>query len=134
MNWTQPYLNAHTNLTEIDLALDLLWRNDIEYSKVVLGLGFYGRAFRAATSSCMKPGCLFTAPGDEGKCSREKGILLNSEIDAVIKERSLKPELYKEAAVKVARWKAQWVSFDDEETLKMKTDFAQSRCLGGVMV
>ncbi|KAH6957703.1 hypothetical protein BKA56DRAFT_562252 [Ilyonectria sp. MPI-CAGE-AT-0026] len=134
VNWTQPYLNAHTNLTEIDLALDLLWRNDIEYSKVVLGLGFYGRAFTAATSSCMKPGCLFKAPGDEGKCSREKGILLNSEIDAVIKERSLKPELYKEAAVKVARWKSQWVSFDDEETLKMKTEFAQSRCLGGIMV
>ncbi|KAL6401421.1 hypothetical protein AUP68_15291 [Ilyonectria robusta] len=133
-NWTQPYLNAHTNLTEIDLALDLLWRNDIEYNKVVLGLGFYGRVFTAATSSCMKPGCLFKAPGDEGKCSREKGILLNSEIDAVIKERSLKPELYKEAAVKVARWKSQWVSFDDEETLKMKTEFAQSRCLGGVMV
>ena len=37
-------INAHTNLTEIDLALDLLWRNDIDPDQVVLGLGFYGRS------------------------------------------------------------------------------------------
>lgn len=38
-----PYVNAHTNLTETDLALDLLWRNNIDPNQVVLGLGFYGR-------------------------------------------------------------------------------------------
>ncbi|KAF7544087.1 hypothetical protein G7Z17_g10230 [Cylindrodendrum hubeiense] len=134
VNWTSPHLNAHTNLTEIDLALDLLWRNDIEYNKVVLGLGFYGRAFTATSASCMKPGCLFKDAGVAGKCSREKGILLNSELDAMIKERKVKPELFKEEAVKIAKWGNQWVSFDDEETFKLKSEFAQSRCLGGMMV
>ena len=42
---TGPYLNSHTNLTEIDQALDLLWRNDVPPDKVALGLGFYGRSF-----------------------------------------------------------------------------------------
>ncbi|RKK66306.1 hypothetical protein BFJ69_g15525 [Fusarium oxysporum] len=51
-----------------------------------------------------------------GSCSREKGILLNSEIDNEIKRRNLKPKLYKEEAV------------------KMKVDRARERCLGGVMV
>ncbi len=37
-------VGAHTNLTEIDLALDLLWRNNINPSQVVLGLGLYGRS------------------------------------------------------------------------------------------
>ena len=37
-------IGAHTNLTEIDLALQLLWRNDIDPGKVTLGLGFYGRS------------------------------------------------------------------------------------------
>lgn len=37
-------IGAHTNLTEIDLALQLLWRNNIDPAKVVLGLGFYGRS------------------------------------------------------------------------------------------
>ncbi|RYC80923.1 hypothetical protein BFJ63_vAg16191 [Fusarium oxysporum f. sp. narcissi] len=133
-NWTKPYLNAHTNLTEIDLALDLLWRNDIKSDKVVMGLGFYGRAFTAQSAACRKPGCLFSNPANAGECSQEKGILLNSEIDIEVRNRNLKPELYKEEAVKVVTWGKQWVSYDDADTLKMKVDRAGELCLGGVMV
>ncbi|KAH7195298.1 hypothetical protein DER44DRAFT_536499 [Fusarium oxysporum] len=133
-NWTKPYLNAHTNLTEIDLALDLLWRNDIKPDKVVMGLGFYGRAFTAQSAACRKPGCLFSDPANAGECSQEKGILLNSEIDIEVRNRNLKPELYKEEAVKVVTWGKQWVSYDDADTLKMKVDRAGELCLGGVMV
>lgn len=43
-----PYIGsivlAHTNLTEIDQALSLLWRNNINPAKVNMGLGFYGRS------------------------------------------------------------------------------------------
>lgn len=35
--WVGPYLNAHTNLTEIDSALDLLWLHDISPDKIVMG-------------------------------------------------------------------------------------------------
>lgn len=31
-------------MTEINLALELLWRNSINPGRVVLGLGFYGRS------------------------------------------------------------------------------------------
>jgi hypothetical protein len=30
-----PYINSHTNLTEVDLAMDLLWRNGIDPKQVV---------------------------------------------------------------------------------------------------
>ncbi|EZF35684.1 hypothetical protein H109_04882 [Trichophyton interdigitale MR816] len=36
---------AHTNLTEIKLAAELLWRVKVDPSQVALGFGFYGRAF-----------------------------------------------------------------------------------------
>lgn len=38
-----PYVYAHTNLTEIEMALDLFWRSNINPSKIVLGLavGFF---------------------------------------------------------------------------------------------
>ncbi|KAM5349375.1 hypothetical protein ACJ41O_005880 [Fusarium nematophilum] len=133
VNWTKPYLNAHTNLTEIESALDLLWRNDISPSKVVMGLGFYGRAFTVESASCKDPGCLFNGPANAGSCSREKGILLNSEIQNEIKKRKLKPKLYEEEAVKVVTWSKQWVSYDDEQTLQIKVDRAGERCLGGIM-
>lgn len=55
--WTGPYLNAHTNLTEIKDGLDLLWRNKIPPEKVTMGLAFYGRGFTANSPSCMTPGC-----------------------------------------------------------------------------
>jgi chitinase len=37
-------IHAHTNLTEINEAMELLWRNDIDPKQVVMGLGFYGRS------------------------------------------------------------------------------------------
>lgn len=39
-----PYAYAHTNLTEIQLGLELLWRNNINPARVNMGLGFYGRS------------------------------------------------------------------------------------------
>lgn len=37
-------VQAHTNLTDIEQALELLWRNKIDPGQVVMGLGFYGRS------------------------------------------------------------------------------------------
>ncbi|KAG2000885.1 hypothetical protein GB937_010731, partial [Aspergillus fischeri] len=132
--WTGSFLNAHTNLTEIKDALDLLWRNDIDPSKVVMGLGFYGRAFTATTIACMEPGCTFESAGNKGLCSRENGILLNSEILDMIKQHSLTPRLFEKEAVKLITWGDQWVAYDDADTLETKINFAYGQCLGGVMV
>jgi chitinase len=62
---------AHTNLTEIDQALDLFWRNSVDPAKINLGLGFYGRSFQLADSSCWQPGCPFKAGGTAGTVSPE---------------------------------------------------------------
>lgn len=109
--WTGEYLNAHTNLTEIDSALDLLWRNNIDPAKVVLGLAFYGRAFTVANTNCMTPsGCQFASGARALRCSHEISIMLNSEIDKIIEEKDLAPTLYADAAVKVISWDDQWVA------------------------
>lgn len=42
---------AHSNLTEINLALNLVWRNQVPAEKLVLGLGFYGRSFQLVDPS-----------------------------------------------------------------------------------
>jgi chitinase len=38
-----PYIAPHTNVTEIDLGLDLLWRAGVTASKVVIGFGWVRR-------------------------------------------------------------------------------------------
>ncbi|CAD6440132.1 e97428b5-aa46-4c47-ab10-3b2ded088ea5-CDS [Sclerotinia trifoliorum] len=110
--------------------MNLLWWNNITSSKVNLGLAFYGRSFTIASSDCDTPGCAYLSAGDEGVCSASAGILLSSEIEQIMSDNDLTPVFYKDAA-----WdNDQWVSFDDQDTFKLKSDFAKSQCLGGVLV
>lgn len=132
--FTGPYVNSHTNLTEIQLALDLLWRNDINPDKVVLGMAFYSRSFTLVDSGCTEPGCLVSSGGNAGKCSKTTGVLLHPEIQDIIDERKLTPTLYRDAAYKAVSFGDQWVSFDDAVTWRLKANLARSQCISGVMV
>ncbi|CAK7227366.1 hypothetical protein SEUCBS140593_006551 [Sporothrix eucalyptigena] len=110
------YAYAHTNLTEISEGLELLWRNNINPQRVNMGLGFYGRS------------------ADGGQCTGTPGVLSAAEIVKII-NGGAKVTFDPVAAVKIVTWGTnQWVSWDDAQTLKLKQDFANERCLGGTMV
>ncbi|CAI0650579.1 unnamed protein product [Colletotrichum noveboracense] len=129
------HIYGHTNLTEMSLAFDLFWRNNVPAKKLNMGLGFYGRAFQLADPSCNKPGCLFKGGATKGACSGESGILSYREIQEVIKVNKIKPVHDKEAGVKYITWNTdQWVSFDDKETFKQKKDLAAKLGLGGYLI
>ncbi|KAK3897848.1 glycoside hydrolase superfamily [Staphylotrichum tortipilum] len=129
-----PYAFAHTNLTEIQLGLELLWRNNINPGRVVMGLGFYGRSFTMKSSSCMHSGCEFTDGASGGTCTSTPGVLSAAEINTIIANGAT-VTTDQAAAVKIVTWDSnQWVSFDDAQTLKMKLDYANLRCLGGTMI
>ncbi|KAF3384739.1 LysM domain-containing protein [Penicillium rolfsii] len=130
-----PYIGtvalAHTNLTEIEQSLELLWRNNIEPSKVNLGLGFYGRSFTMSNPDCLAAGCPFSGGGNPGPCTNSSGILSVPEIQNAIAGGAT-VVLDQAAAVKIVTWDTnQWVSYDDAETMKTKIDFANEHCLGG---
>ncbi|EON97103.1 putative bacteriodes thetaiotaomicron symbiotic protein [Phaeoacremonium minimum UCRPA7] len=127
---------AHTNLTEIDLALDLFWRNNIEPSKIVLGLGFYGRSFELSSPSCWRPGCEFSGPGAEGVCTKTAGILSYREISGIIDQTGGgKPYFDEVAAVKYMVYNGNsWISYDDADTFKLKIAYANTIGLGGLMI
>jgi chitinase len=129
-----PYAHAHTNLTEIDLALQLLWRNNINPGRVNLGLGFYGRSFTMKSPDCLAAGCEFSAAGNGGACTGTPGVLSAAEIVKIIADGAT-VTLDPVAAVQIVTWDSnQWVSWDDTVTLGMKVSYANSHCLGGVMV
>ncbi|KAK6000837.1 hypothetical protein QM012_003562 [Aureobasidium pullulans] len=132
-----PYIAPHTNLTEIDLGLDLLWRAGVDSSKVVLGEGWYGRSFTLTDPSCNTPNgiCQFSGGADPGPCSGTSGILTDQEIQDIINQYNVEPVHDEKAGVKWITWNSnQWVSYDDDDTFEQKKDFANSRCLGGTMV
>ncbi|RYP62498.1 hypothetical protein DL769_007277 [Monosporascus sp. CRB-8-3] len=133
-SWLGNHLNSHTNLTEIEDALDLLWRNQIDPDQVNLGLAFYSRTFTASDPGCMSPGCLFDSGSPKGACSNAVGVLSNAEVVRKSSEKSSHVELNKEAAVKILTNGREWMTYDDADTWKLKLDFARGQCLGGAMV
>ena len=133
--WVGPYLNSHSNLTEIKDGLDLLWRNDVKPENVVLGLAFYGRGFTVSNPACTAPGCQYASGSPKQECSKEVSVVLNSEIDDIRARTGATPVFDKDAAVKILTWDSnKWTTYDDEDTFKIRADFARSQCLGGVMV
>ena len=132
--WTGPYINSHTNLTEIQDSLDLIWRNKIKPDKVTFGMAFYGRSFTLTNPLCSEPQCTFASGGNPGECSGTTGVLLNPEIQNIIKANNLTPKLYKKEAIKAIHWGNQWVSYDDQDTWKIKGDLLKSQCIKNVMV
>ena len=64
--FTGPCLEDHTNITEIDAGLDLLWRNDIDPGNIVMGLAFYGRSFTMSDPSCYTPAARSQLPACKG--------------------------------------------------------------------
>ena len=133
-------VQGHTNLTEIKLALELFWRVEVPPNKIVLGLGFYGRSFTLADSGCSKPGCAFSGASDPGPCSATGGILSYYEIMDLVggsgKHRKRAAPIHDEkAAVKYFTFdNDQWVSYDDEQTFKQKSKFADDIGLGGALI
>lgn len=101
----------------------------------MFGIVFYGWSFSLRKPSCSEPKCLYTSGGIARKCSNTVGVLLNREIQEIIKSRNLTPKLNEKEGVKTITWDStQWVSFDDEETFKIKGDLARSQCIKNVMV
>ncbi|KAK3901305.1 glycoside hydrolase [Staphylotrichum tortipilum] len=106
-----PYAYAHTNLTEIQQGLELL--------------------FTMKSPSCMHAGCEFTDGANGGACTGMPDVLSASEINDIIANGAA-VTMNQAAAVKIVTWNSnQWVSYDDAQTLKVKLDYANLRCLGG---
>ncbi|KAL2813347.1 hypothetical protein BDW59DRAFT_167530 [Aspergillus cavernicola] len=137
LNPIGPYVYAHTNLTEIEMALDLFWRNDINPNKIILGLAFYGRSYKLQTPLCAEPGCEWKDPGAKGKCTDAAGILSYSEIQDLIEESDLRPQYDEDAGVYYIQYGdggGNWASFDDEISFQAKINLANKYGLGGLLI
>ncbi|KAJ7114949.1 hypothetical protein C8R44DRAFT_984268 [Mycena epipterygia] len=138
--WIGPLVEAHTNLTEIDLAFKLYWRVGIDPSQMVMGLGFYGRSFTLASSDCSSPGCIWASGANAGPCSGQSGILMYNEIMSILSQtdsngETPSPVFDEDAAVKYVVWDTnQWVSYDDSESFAVKMNYANDHCIGGTMI
>lgn len=130
-------VRPQTDVTDIKKDLLPLVYDDVEFSKINLGLAYYGRTYTLADPTCGKIGCGFVPGkgGSSGNCTRSTGILSLSEIRRLVDEEGAKPYLNSTAMVKYFTYAgSSWVGYDDSETLEMKRAFAEENCLGGTMI
>ncbi len=152
-------INPHTNLTEIQRAVELLWRVGVPPSKVALGFGFYGRSFRLADPTCTTPGvCKFSGDPNKGPCTDTAGYLSYYEIQDLLgppssggslaarrdlgnnvtlqtRQSGVEVKWDQNAAVKYFSYQGnQWISFDDGDTFKQKVDWANGLGFAGSLI
>lgn len=133
--WEAPTLGAiirpQTSITDIEKASVPMWFSGFTPSKINLGMALYGRGYTTTNSSCQDIGCSYTALSDPGRCTGEAGILSLTEIKELIKQKNLTPELLSVDIIKEITYEDQWLSYDDEETMALKTQWADQHCMGG---
>ncbi|KXH60486.1 glycosyl hydrolase family 18 [Colletotrichum salicis] len=145
-DWIGPYVYAHTNLTEIKHGLDLLWRNGVPANKVNLGLAFYGRTYKLEDPDCDTPGCPFADPGTAGQCSvgaafafleahGTGGYMSYQDIEYTIDSNSPTPIYDEKEKIMYFKYRGdQWVSYDNEKTIREKVEFANDLGLRGLFI
>ncbi|XP_021952748.1 endochitinase [Folsomia candida] len=127
----------HSGIREMEESLQLFRKGGVPPEKLVFGLGFYGRSYTLTQPECGKgSGCEFNGPGEAGACTAGAGTLAYFEIEELIKAQNLAPGLDSLSLTRYLNYDGgkQWVTYDDEITLKFKTDWARVNCLKGVMV
>ncbi|EAT90426.2 hypothetical protein SNOG_02214 [Parastagonospora nodorum SN15] len=127
-----PKIRPHTDLQEVDTALNLLWGTQIDSRKINMGIANYGRGYTVEKKECAYFGCTYTGPSKAGSCTLQEGILSSCEIRRLISEKHLSWKVIQGGAeVNEVTWDDQWIAWDDTNTLGKKLELANDRCLGG---
>jgi GH18 family chitinase len=102
---------------------------------IVVCRGFYGRSFTLASADCDHAGCAWTSGGKEGPCSGNSGTLMWAEIESILTDIQQAPKIDEDAAVAYITWDDnQWVSYDTDQTFRIKMNYANDHCIGGTMI
>ncbi|KAI9697328.1 MAG: hypothetical protein M1820_007834 [Bogoriella megaspora] len=110
------------------------WFDNLDPSKINLGLAAYGRGYTLSNPSCHTLECPFDGPNDPGECTNTAGIMSLVEIKNLVKEEGLTEHLLSSSMMKEISWGNQWIGYDDHDTWALKKKWANGLCFGGTMV
>ena len=103
--------------------------------KIMLGLPLFGHSFSLKNESQFLPGSGTATPaaGAPGNYTNKPGLLSYYEICESIEEKNMTVVRDKESYVPYAYEGMNWISYDDVESIALKTLFAKMIDLGGIM-
>ncbi|CAF1166877.1 unnamed protein product [Adineta steineri] len=105
-------------------------------SKLILGLGMYGRTFKlkSKTNPDIKPYAPSIGAGLPGNFTRNSGFLSYYEICDLIKKQNWSTKYDKEQQVPFAYKNDQWVGYDNQQSIEQKCYFIAKQNLAGAMI
>jgi hypothetical protein len=108
------FVRPQSSIVDIATAMAPLWFDGVDPSKLNLGIPYYGRGYALSNSSCVDIGCPYSGPSAPGPCTNSPGLLTLSEIEEIISEQNLIPELIPDIMVKQIIYdNNQWMGYDD---------------------
>ncbi|KAL8899789.1 MAG: hypothetical protein Q9207_006012 [Kuettlingeria erythrocarpa] len=119
-------------MTVIQNETTALWAAHLDPKKINFGLANYGHGYTLRDINCRTAGCPFTGLSKPGPCTNATGFISETEIEALIKEKSLKPSS-SNLMTKQITWDDQWVGYDDDDTRAQKIAWAAQECFGGTV-
>ncbi|KAH8797670.1 bacteriodes thetaiotaomicron symbiotic chitinase [Xylogone sp. PMI_703] len=128
------FVRGQTNIQEISNDTYPLWMDGLDPGMINFGIAYYGRGYTLSSSTCNTLGCPFVGGNEPGKCTNFAGVMSLTEIEELISEKGLVPELLSDIAMKQITWDNQWMGYDDSETIALKKQFADRTCFGGTMI
>ncbi|KAM4067130.1 glycosyl hydrolases family 18 domain-containing protein [Hirsutella rhossiliensis] len=132
-----PYLQGHTDISEVETALQILRHSHISMDKVVMGMAFQGRAHTLEDVDCWQPEgvCRFMAEDVPISCSDAEGLLTYAEV--IARNGSTEAQVHYNSTTTV-KYKViegdEWISYDDEESWRDKKSFLSENCLSGLFI
>lgn len=111
-----------------------LWFDGLDPAKVNFGTAYYGRGYTLADPACAYIGCSFKGPSKPAPCTNFAGVMSLIEIETLIKEKGIVPELLQPSMMKQISWADQWIGYDDADTIALKKQWASNMCFGGTMI
>ncbi|KAF6212525.1 hypothetical protein GE061_013048 [Apolygus lucorum] len=112
-------------------AVKTLIDGGAEKSKLILGVPLYGQTFELKSPKEHDIGSEVSGPGNPGQFTSQPGMMSYYEICFRIVKHNWKKS--DSPYGPYAYSGDQWVSFDDEDSIKRKADFVKSEGLGGIM-
>ena len=121
----------------VDLTLTNYLQAGIPRHKISLGMPTYGRTYmlKDRPGNLVGPGQEFTEAGTAGELTGQDGVLSYIEIAEGIQSGRLERGWDNNTGTPYAYDKESglWITYDDEESLKLKSEYACKHGLGGIM-
>ncbi|KAJ3653198.1 hypothetical protein Zmor_012462 [Zophobas morio] len=127
-------VTANQKLLTVDAAIRGWIQRGANPQKIALGLGVYGRTYTLANPNNNNIGAVVSNPGHAGEYTGEAGMLGYNEIVELQKEGGWTVKFDDNQKTPYMYKGNQWVGFDNPRSISIKTEYAKSLNLGGVMI